>query len=313
MRRRFLAILLACPFLLTCSTTFAGTSPFSVLVFSKTSGFRHSSISDGIALIQSLGAANNFSVATTEDANAFTPANLSQYAVVVWLSTTGDVLDATQQAVFEAYIQQGGAWVGIHAATDCEYDWPWYGQLIGNDAWFRSHPSIQDATLVVDDASHISTQNLPASFTFNDEWYNFRENPRPAVNVLLTIDESSYNPGANAMGADHPMSWHHEFDGGRAWYTALGHRSETFADARFQSHLLGGILWAANATCACPADMNRDTHRDARDIGAFVSCLLGDGSDCACADVDESGAIGAADLSAFVDALLMIENEDCAT
>lgn len=246
MPTRSLSILLACPFLLTCTMTRAGTFPFDVLVFSKTSGFRHSSIADGIALIQSLGAANNFSVATTEDANDFTLANLSQYEVVVWLSTTGDVLNATQQAAFEAYIQQGGGWVGIHAATDCEYDWPWYGQLIGNDAWFRSHPSIQDATLVVEDATHISTQELPGSFTFNDEWYNFRANPRPAVHVLLTIDETSYNAGPDAMGADHPMSWHHEFDGGRAWYTALGHRSETFADARFQGHLLGGILYGAN-------------------------------------------------------------------
>ncbi len=313
MNCKSLSILIACPFLLTCAPTFAGNGPFNVLVFSKTSGFRHSSISDGITLIQSLGAANNFSVVTTEDANDFTLANLSQYAVVVWLSTTGDVLNDTQQAAFEAYIQQGGGWVGIHAATDCEYDWPWYGQLIGNDAWFQSHPSIQNATLIVDDATHISTTGLPASFTFNDEWYNFRANPRPVVNVLLTIDESSYNPGANAMGADHPMSWYHEFDGGRAWYTALGHRSETFADARFQSHVLGGILWAANAVCECPADMNGDSNRNALDIGAFVSCLLDVGPDCDCADADSNGSVDLTDVTAFVGVLLEPTGAACPT
>lgn len=310
MSTRLFAFLSACPFLLTCTTTQAGTGPFDVLVFSKTSGFRHSSITDGIALVQSLGASHNFTVTTSENADDFTLANLSQYEVVVWLSTTGDVLNATQQAAFEAYIQQGGGWVGIHAATDCEYDWPWYGQLIGNDAWFRSHPSIQDATLAVDDAYHISTRDLPASFTFNDEWYNFRENPRPAVTVLLTIDETSYEPGADAMGGDHPMSWYHEFDGGRAWYTALGHRPESFADARFQLHLLGGIVWAANATCTCPADISGDARRNARDIPAFVSCLVGDSDDCDCADVNADDAVNVLDLTDFVN-LLLSDDDAC--
>lgn len=313
MLKRSLPTLSISLFTLSCMPAMAGNG-FDVLVFSKTSGFRHGSISDGIALIQTLGIETGFTVALTEDANDFTLVNLSQYEVVIWLSTTGNVLNDTQQAAFEAYIQQGGAWVGIHAATDCEYNWPWYGQLIGGDAWFISHPSIQDATLDVDDATHISTEDLPASFTFRDEWYNFQNNPRPAVNVLLTIDETSYNPGNNAMGADHPMSWYHEFDGGRAWYTALGHRSQTFEDPLFQSHLLGGILWAANADgCNCLADINDDGSRDALDIGGFMTCLLGVGTDCTCADTDASGDVDLADISVFVEALLQATPQDCAT
>jgi type 1 glutamine amidotransferase len=226
----------------------AAQENFQVLVFSKTAGFRHGSISDGIALIQALGTANDFGVDTTENASAFTVANLAQYAVVVWLSTTGDVLDASQQAAFETYIASGGAWVGVHSATDTEYGWPWYGQLIGGDAWFQSHPAIQTATLDVEDQSHLSTAHYPSSLSFVDEWYNFQNNPRPSVNVLVTIDESTYAPGGGAMGSDHPISWYHHFAGGRAWYTAMGHRTETYQDAGFQQHLLGGILWAAGAT-----------------------------------------------------------------
>ena len=221
---------------------------FRVLVFSKTSGFRHGSIPDGIALVQALGATNGFAVDATEDAGQFTDANLSQYRAVVWLSTTGDVLNETQQTAFENYIRAGGGYVGVHSATDTEYSWPWYGQLIGGDAWFQAHPAIQTALLEVEDGGHISSQHYPSSFSFTDEWYGFQNNPRPDVNVLITIDESSYDPGAGAMGTDHPISWYHEFDGGRSWYTAMGHRSETFEDEDFKQHLLGGILWAAGCS-----------------------------------------------------------------
>jgi type 1 glutamine amidotransferase len=219
-----------------------------ILVFTKTSGFRHASITDGIALVEALGAANGFAVDATEDAGQFTDQNLSGYRAVVWLNTTGDVLNAAQQAAFENYIQAGGGYVGVHSATDTEYGWPWYGQLIGGDAWFQSHPAIQTALLAVEDGAHISTQHYPASLSLTDEWYNFQNNPRPAVSVLISVDESSYDPGANAMGSDHPISWYHEFDGGRSWYTAMGHGSGTFDDEGFQQHLWGGILWVAGCT-----------------------------------------------------------------
>ena len=206
----------------------------------------------GTALIQDLGANNGFTVDTTEDGNDFTPSNLAQYAAVVWLSTTGNVLSETQQTAFEGFIRAGGGYVGVHAATDTEYGWPWYGGLIGGDAWFQNHPQIQTATLNVVDSSHVSTKHYPASFELRDEWYNFQNDPTPVVNVLVTIDETTYNGGT--MGANHPISWNHEYDGGRAWYTAMGHRDQTFADADFQAHLLGGIRWAASAdTQSVPA------------------------------------------------------------
>jgi type 1 glutamine amidotransferase len=299
---RAFAIVFSLPVMLSCLPASAD-GEFRVLVFSKTVGFRHGSIDDGIALVQSLGTANGFAVDTTEDAADFNSANLSQYAVVIWLSTTGDVLDDAQQAAFEAYIQNGGGWVGVHAATDCEYGWPWYGGLIGGNAWFQSHPSIQTATLNVEDATHESTVELPASFSIQDEWYNFQNNPRPSVNVLVTIDESSYDAGADAMGDDHPISWYHEYDGGRAWYTALGHRDQTFADSRFQSHLLGGIQWAAGV-CRCPGDANNDARRDGLDVGAFLYCLFAADLDCRCADADANGALDLGDVAAIVDALL---------
>lgn len=222
----------------------AAAQDFRVLVFTKTTGFRHDSIPNGIALVQALGAAHGFTVDASEDAALFTSQGLGVYRAVIFLNTSGEILDANQQAAFEAYIRGGGGWVGVHSAADTEYTWPFYGELLGGGAWFMSHPPIQAATLLVEDASHPSTQHYPASFSFTDEWYNFQANPRSAVNVLLAIDEASYSPGPGAMG-DHPMAWCHSLDGGRAWYTNLGHRVETYGEASFAQHLLGGILWAA--------------------------------------------------------------------
>jgi type 1 glutamine amidotransferase len=217
---------------------------FDVLVFSRTAGYRHEAIGAGIEAIRRLGTANGFAVTATEDAAQFNDATLAGFAVVVFLSTAMEVLDEAQQAAFQRYIQAGGGWVGVHGATNTEYGWPWYGQLIGGNAWFKSHPEIQTVTLNVEKADHASTAHLPASFQLQDEWYNFQANPRGSVTVLLTLDESSYAPGADAMG-DHPIAWCHEFDGGRAWYTALGHRQELYQDPLFTQHLLGGIRWAA--------------------------------------------------------------------
>ncbi len=234
-------------FLLTLAMMIPAFAPapgqdFRVLVFSKTAEFRHESIPDGIALIQALGAAHGFNVDASEDDSLFTPESLGAYRAVIFLNTTGDILDTSQQAAFEAYIRGGGGWVGVHSAADTEYGWPFYGQLLGG-AWFLNHPPIQTARIRVMDAVHSSTRHYPANFFFTDEWYNFRANPRALVNVLLTIDESSYNPGSGAMG-DHPIAWYRSMDSGRAWYTNLGHNPETYGDASFARHLLEGILWA---------------------------------------------------------------------
>jgi type 1 glutamine amidotransferase len=228
----------------------AAGQDFRVLVFSKTTGFRHDSIPAGIALIQALGAAHGFAVDASEDAALLTRSGLGVYRAVIFLNTTGDILDDSQQAAFEAYIRGGGGWVGVHSAADTESAWPFYGELLGG-AWIRDHPAIQAATLLVEDGTHPSTQHFPASFTFTDEWYNFQANPRGAAHVLLEIDETSYSPGAGAMG-DHPLAWYRTLGAGRAWYTNLGHRSETYGDDRFAQHLLGGILWAAGVIPASP-------------------------------------------------------------
>ena len=211
-----------------------------VLVFSKTAAFRHGSIGVGKIAMLKLGKENGFSVDTTEDAKVFTEDNLKKYNAVVFLSTTGDVLDSYQQAAFERYIQAGGGYVGIHAATDCEYTWPWYGKLSG--AYFKSHPKQQMAKLVVSDKTHASTSHLPEIWERYDEWYNFKKAPGAEVNVLISIDEKSYEGGSN--GDSHPMAWYHDFDGGRAFYTELGHTNESFAEPLYLKHVLGGIKYA---------------------------------------------------------------------
>ncbi len=218
---------------------------FRVLIFSRTTGYRHDSIPDGIAAIQELGAAHGFQVTATENPAYFRPDSLAQFAVVIFLNTSGDVLDTLQQEAFRAYIQNGGGFVGIHAASDTEYDWPWYGNLVG--VYFKNHPPIQEAVVRVMDRTHPSTQELPEAWTRTDEWYNFRENPRAkGVQVLAVLDEATYEGGE--MGEDHPISWYHLYDGGRAWYTAMGHTKESYAEPLFRQHLLGGILWAAGRT-----------------------------------------------------------------
>jgi type 1 glutamine amidotransferase len=234
-------------FIASCVSATA-TGSFQILVFSKTAAFRHTSIPDGIAAIKALGALNNFDVVATEDSTVFTDAGLAPFKAVVFLSTTGDILDANQQAAFERYIQNGRGFVGVHSATDTEYAWPWYGSLVG--AYFSNHPAIQNATVVVEDTNDISTAHLPSAWIRNDEWYNFQTNPRANVHVLCRLDESTYSGGA--MG-DHPISWYHQYDGGRAWYTALGHTSASYYEPLFRLHLLGGIRYAAAANIVPPS------------------------------------------------------------
>jgi len=220
---------------------------FNVLIFSKTAGFRHDSIPAGITAIQQLGAQNNFTVEATEDAAQFTTANLARFQAVIWLSTTADVLNAAQQTAFEGYIRAGGGYAGVHAASDTEYDWPWYGNLVG--AYFASHPANQNATVRIEDTSHPSTAGLPVAWNRLDEWYNYRTNPRAQTHVLATLDESTYTGGS--MGGDHPIAWCRGYDGGRSWYTGMGHTIESYAEANFRTHLLGGIRYAAQGTGNC--------------------------------------------------------------
>jgi cytochrome c len=210
-----------------------------ILVFSKTLEFRHESIEPGISAIQKMGKENGFLVDTTENADYFTEAVLKNYAAIVFLNTTGDVLNHEQQAFFERYIQAGGGFVGVHSAADTEYDWPWYNKLAG--AYFKSHPEIQNAKLNVLDKNHPSTKMLEDIWNKKEEWYDFKK-INAEVNVLIEVDTTSYEGGDH--GGQHPMAWYHNYDGGRAFYTGIGHMSESFEETLFLQHLLGGIQYA---------------------------------------------------------------------
>ncbi|GAA4721037.1 glycosyl hydrolase [Phytohabitans rumicis] len=224
----------------------AADAPYDVLVFSKTAGFRHDAIPAGIQMIRELGATNSFTVTATEDSNQFNAANLAQFEAVVFLNTTGDVLNATQQTAFENYIRAGGGYVGVHSAADTEYDWPFYGELVG--AYFASHPAIQQATIRVENRAHAATAGLGPTWPRTDEWYNFRTNPRSSARVLATLDESTYSGGT--MGADHPHTWCKTLQGGRSFYTGSGHTQSSYTEVGFRSLVLGGIRYAANRTKA---------------------------------------------------------------
>jgi type 1 glutamine amidotransferase len=264
-------VLLASTLLVACGsdsdTGGVQTGPFRLLVYSQTDGFRHASIETGVETVRQLGLMHGFEVDHTEDPSAFTPDNLARYAVVMWLSTTGDLLDADQRSAFERYIAEGGGYAGVHSASDTNYDWPFYGELVG--AYFHSHPifplatdegpGVQSGELRVEAPDQPSVAHLPQPWILSDEFYSFRSNPRGRVRVLLDIDESSYNQdpnttnisqgsillGETAVMNDHPMSWCHDNLGGRAWYTALGHSVTLYGDGLFRQHLLNGILTAA--------------------------------------------------------------------
>ena len=211
-----------------------------ILIFSKTEGYRHESIETGQEAIKQLGIENGFQVDVTEDASIFNEFDLKEYQVLVFLSTTGDILNEAQQFEMQRWVQAGGGFVGIHAAADTEYDWPWYGKLVG--AYFKSHPDQQNASIDVEDSTHISCTHLPSRWDRFDEWYNYKSF-NGDINVLLNLDESTYQGGEN--GARHPIAWYHEFDGGKSWYTGGGHTHESFAEPDFMQHILGGIQWVA--------------------------------------------------------------------
>ncbi len=220
-----------------------------LLVFSKTGAFRHASIPDAIVALRTLAESKQVKIDFTEDATVFTDENLSRYNAVVFLMTTGTILDTSQKAAFEHYIQHGGGYAGVHSTSDTEYNWSWYGRLVG--AYFdrvHGHSRVVQASVHVLDTTHSSTSMLPSLWVRTDEWYNFASNPRNSVHVLLTVDEKTYVGGV--MGKDHPIAWYHTFDGGRAWYTAMGHTSESYKEPLFLAHLWGGILYAAGASKA---------------------------------------------------------------
>jgi type 1 glutamine amidotransferase len=211
-----------------------------LLVYTRTTGYRHASIPAGIAALRGL---DGYSVDATEDPDVFRPGPLRAYAAIVFLSTSGDVLDDAGREALTGYVTAGGSWLGIHGASTTEYGWPWFGELAG--ARFDQHPPVQPGVITVADKDHPATEQLGPTWTRRDEWYAFTDNPRPRVRVLLTVDEASYEGGT--MGADHPIAWCHERLGGRSFYTALGHTDESFAEPAFLGHLRGALSWLTQA------------------------------------------------------------------
>lgn len=219
-----------------------------VLLFTQTQGFRHPSISDAVEFFTTLPAEEKINVTHTEESEVFTDDGLAAFDVVIFANTTGDVLNDAQQSALQRFVSAGGGYAGVHSAADTEHSWPWYGQLVG--AYFISHPLLPvEVEVTTEDGTHPATTHLPSTFQFVDEIYNFDRNPRYDNAILLTVDEAGFIypniPDTPSMGDDHPIAWYKEFEGGRSFYTNLGHRPETWQDPLFQQHLLAGVRWAA--------------------------------------------------------------------
>lgn len=240
------------------------TGEARALVFTRTTGWRHDSIPIGVLRLSELLPTYGYAVDHTEDPSAFTPENLARYKVVVFLNTTGDILDDTQQAALEGYVRAGGGYAGVHSAADTEHDWPWYGDLVG--AFFTRHPLIPFGVRVaLDSQRSLATASTSKSFSLVEEIYDFDRNPRATqgTEVLATIEprlspceifgqqgvgplcELMRIPGDWRMGDDHPVAWQKRFDGGRSFYTNLGHMQSTWSRPDFLNHVVGGIRWAA--------------------------------------------------------------------
>lgn len=232
-------LLLICLFaFFSCTARKEPASPPRILVFTKTAGYVHNSIPDGVAALRKMAGENNWIIDTTSNSDLFTQDHLKQYKAVVFLSTTGDVLNEAQQTAFEAYMRAGGGYVGVHAAADTEYEWPFYNTVVG--AYFLSHPKQQNAVIQVKDKNHPASSFLPDRWERFDEWYDYKS-IMPGINVLATLDETTYEGGKN--GDNHPIIWYHEVAGGRAFYTGLGHTKESYVEPLFLRHLHGGIRY----------------------------------------------------------------------
>lgn len=223
---------------------------FKVFLFTKTAGWHHESIHEGVTAIRKLAERNNFQVDWQENTDFVTEKNLEKYQVIIFLNTTADILNDEQQKVVEKFIQSGKGFVGIHSASDTEYGWPWYTKMVG--MMFKIHPEQQTAYLRVLDHNFPGMERFPKKLLWTDEWYEFSAAKSTDLKFLVTVDEKTYNPNAKwgdnvgkGMGDFHPISWYHPYDGGRAFYTALGHIPATFSDQTFLDHIYGGIYWAA--------------------------------------------------------------------
>jgi type 1 glutamine amidotransferase len=247
---KFESRILIVAFLLILGSGAFAQKQFKALLFTKTAGFHHESINEGVVAIKKLAERHSFTVEWQENASVFNDDKLKEFQVIIFLSTTGDILNDEQQNAFTKFIQAGKGFVGIHAASDTEYEWEWYTKLVGR--MFKIHPVIQTAMLTISDNNFPGLEGMPKTKYWTDEWYDFSEEKIKGLNYLISVDEKTYDPkvkwgekSSNGMGDSHPLAWYHDYDGGRSFYTALGHMPAIYSEPFFLEHLYGGIYWAA--------------------------------------------------------------------
>ena len=247
-KTQFKTILFICFSFCSC-ITFA--KQFNVMLFTKTAGWHHKSIPAGVANIKALAEEHDFNMVWHEDASHFNDKFLADIDVVIFMMTTGDIMNEEQQAAFKRYIQAGKGFVGIHSASDTEADWPWFQKLVGRS--FVIHPVVQTARMQVVNTSFPGMNRIPNNILWTDEWYDFGPEKSKNLNYLLKVDESTYdthsdwgnNQTGDGMGEFHPIAWYQNFDGGRSFYTSLGHLDAVHSNRDFKHHVYGGIYWAA--------------------------------------------------------------------
>ena len=218
----------------------SGAMSIRVLMLTATAGFRHDSIATARQVMTAMAAsAGDIRLTITEDLSTITTTSLADHDVLFFALTSGELpFSADQKAAILSFVSAGKGFVGVHSATDTLYQWPEYGRLVG--AYFKEHPWTQQATVVVEDAAHPASRGLGDRFSLLEEFYTFRENPRPQVQVLLRLD-----PVSVGASGDFPLAWAQSFGSGRSYYNALGHFPSTWNDARFQQQMLGAIRWTA--------------------------------------------------------------------
>jgi type 1 glutamine amidotransferase len=244
--------------LLACLTAGAlGAAPENrVLVYTKNQVgkglYVHNNIAASVAALKKLGEENKFAVDVTDDPATFTDQNLKRYKALIFDNTNNEIFDNEEQkAAFQRYIHGGGGFVGIHSVTGSMRKWPWFWSVVGGK--FSRHAKMQKFIIHVKDAQDPSVAHFPATFEWTDEFYYVDHIPE-GLHVLLAGDLTKLeDPGKDKypgklFGDEFPLAWRHQFDGGREWYTALGHQPEHYADPQFTKHLLGGILWAMGET-----------------------------------------------------------------
>ncbi len=228
-----------------------------VLLFSKTTGFRHEeSIEAGKAKFEELASQEGWFLHNTESAGVFNGDQLAKFDVVIFNNSTGRVLTDEQRVLVQEYVENGGKLIGIHGAGDDSHHWDWYqGKLLG--AKFSHHPldpQLQEAQVMLDDgAESVLAEGLSKGWKHTDEWYIFFENPRASdFDILYTINGDQIIPNGNllwikdknwGMGEDHPVAWSKKVGNGKTFYTSMGHHAAVWEQKAFVDMLVNAVNW----------------------------------------------------------------------